>query len=304
MPEGSAMIDTEARPAASPVIGNVSDTARWVAVYRAMESERPDAIFRDPYARRLAGARGEEIVRTMRRGRSMAWPMIVRTAVFDELIMHVIERDAVDLVLNLAAGLDARPYRLPLPSTLRWVDVDLPGILAYKAEQMAAERPRCVLETAAVDLTDTDARRALFARLGSDARRVLVVSEGLLAYLTPEQVGALATDLHAQPSFTSWITEIASPYILRMMQRMWGKQLGAARAPMHFGPAEGGEFFRPYGWRVAESRSVMDEAVRLNRMMRGAWIWRVLGLFATPQQRARRQEEWRKASSILELARV
>ncbi|HEX6965180.1 MAG TPA: class I SAM-dependent methyltransferase [Gemmatimonadaceae bacterium] len=304
MPQGSAMIDAEARPAAAPVIGNVSDTARWVAVYRAMESERPDAIFRDPYARRLAGERGEAIVRAMKRGRSMAWPMIVRTAVFDELITRLIDRDGIDLVLNLAAGLDARPYRLPLPPTLRWVDVDLPGILAYKAEHMASEGARCVLEAVSLDLTDVAARRTLFARLGSEARRALIVSEGLLAYLTPDQVGALSTDLHAQPSFSLWITEIASPFILRMMQRMWGKQLGAANAPMHFGPAEGGEFFRQYGWSVAESRSVMDEAQRLNRMMRGAWIWRVLGLVVTPKRRARRQEEWRRASSILELARV
>ena len=38
---------------------NISDTARWVAVYRAIESERPDAWFRDPLAKRLAGERGE-----------------------------------------------------------------------------------------------------------------------------------------------------------------------------------------------------------------------------------------------------
>ena len=62
-------------------IENISDTARWVAVYRAMESERADAIFRDPFARRLAGGKGEQIVETMKSGRRMAWAMIVRTAV-------------------------------------------------------------------------------------------------------------------------------------------------------------------------------------------------------------------------------
>lgn len=41
-------------------IENISDTARWVAVYRAMETARPDAIFRDPFADRLAGQRGRE----------------------------------------------------------------------------------------------------------------------------------------------------------------------------------------------------------------------------------------------------
>ena len=46
-------------------IENISDTARWVAVYRAMETARPDAIFRDPFADRLAGRRGREILDEM-----------------------------------------------------------------------------------------------------------------------------------------------------------------------------------------------------------------------------------------------
>ena len=38
------------------------------------------------------------------------------------------------VVVNLAAGLDARPYRMPLPSSLLWVQVDLPAILAFLPE--------------------------------------------------------------------------------------------------------------------------------------------------------------------------
>lgn len=115
-------------------VEHISDTARWVAFYRALETERPDAIFRDPWARRLAGARGEEIVRRLPRARSNAWAMIVRTALFDEIILCLIEREGADLVLDLAAGLDTRAFRLPLPAGLRWVDVDLPAILAHKRE--------------------------------------------------------------------------------------------------------------------------------------------------------------------------
>ena len=96
--------------AASGTIEHVSDTARWVALYRAMESERPDALFHDPYARRLAGERGERILASLKQGRTWAWPMIVRTAVMDELILRGIARDRVDTVVNLAAGLDTRPY--------------------------------------------------------------------------------------------------------------------------------------------------------------------------------------------------
>src|SRR5215218_10081906 len=60
-------------------IENVSDTARWVAYYRALETERPDALFRDPYARALAGARGAAIAAALPGGRAAAWSLIVRT---------------------------------------------------------------------------------------------------------------------------------------------------------------------------------------------------------------------------------
>src|SRR5437016_12277694 len=97
-----------------------------------MESERPDALFRDPYARRLAGPRGEQIVAEMPKGRAWAWPMIVRTAVMDELILRAVEGDGGDTVLNLAAGLDARADRLPLPPALRRLYVDFRDVAAYK----------------------------------------------------------------------------------------------------------------------------------------------------------------------------
>ena len=51
---------------------NVSDTARWVAMYRAMESERQDALFRDPYARSLAGLSGEAILDAIPKARATA----------------------------------------------------------------------------------------------------------------------------------------------------------------------------------------------------------------------------------------
>jgi O-methyltransferase involved in polyketide biosynthesis len=60
-------------------IHNISDTARWAAVYRAREHERSDAAFRDPYARRLAGERGEAIARSMPFSEEATWAWIART---------------------------------------------------------------------------------------------------------------------------------------------------------------------------------------------------------------------------------
>src|SRR5258708_6741463 len=120
-------------------IHNVSDTALWVAIYRAMETDRHDALFRDPYARRLAGPEGEAIVRNIPRGQGMAWAMIVRTQVFDEVVRELIARERIDMVINLAAGLDARPWRMALPPALRWVDIDFPAMIEYKTSAMKGE---------------------------------------------------------------------------------------------------------------------------------------------------------------------
>jgi methyltransferase (TIGR00027 family) len=279
-------------------IENVSDTARWVAVYRAMETERPDALFRDPFAAKLAGEKGFEIVKSMKRGKQMAWAMIVRTQSFDEFIKGAI-REGADLVLNLAAGLDARPWRLELPPSLRWVDADLPGILNYKTDLMKGEKPRCRYEAVTIDLTDATARRALFARLGAESKRVLVITEGLLIYLTPEDVGSLADALHEQPSFRWWLSDLASPMLLKMMKRMWGKATAGANAPFRFAPEEGTAFFAAHGWPELSVRYSMDEARRLKREMAGGWFWALL--FKLYPKKLR--EKFRSMSQIILLQR-
>src|SRR5262249_37196608 len=101
-----------------PLIRDVSDTARWMAVYRAEETERADAAFRDPYARQLAGARGEAIAKAMTAASEHAWSFTARTYLFDRYVTRLVKH-GVDLVVNLAAGLDTRPYRMELPPSLR-----------------------------------------------------------------------------------------------------------------------------------------------------------------------------------------
>src|SRR5205085_5608690 len=99
----------------------------------AVESERPDAHFRDPYARALAGERGTRIAASQAFGDRNAWAFVARTVLIDRMIAEAIH-DGADLVVNLAAGLDTRPFRMDVPAALRWVEVDLPGILDYKEQ--------------------------------------------------------------------------------------------------------------------------------------------------------------------------
>src|SRR5271165_4266598 len=106
-------------------IRTVADTALWIATIRAKEGERADAVFHDPLASILAGERGRKITRSFSRSAMVAWGVVLRTSAIDRLINEALQI-GVDTVLNLGAGLDTRPYRMDLPSHLRWIEIDLP----------------------------------------------------------------------------------------------------------------------------------------------------------------------------------
>ena len=277
---------TQPEPPLEPLIRNISDTARWVAVYRARESDRPDAVFRDPFARRLAGERGEQIANSMPLGRDNDWSMVTRTYLIDQFVMDQV-RQGVDMVINLAAGLDSRPYRLQLPSSLHWIEVDLPEILDYKEGILRAEKPVCALERFRLDLSNVDARRELFLQLGSRARKALIITEGLIIYLTADEVSALAQDLAASPSFHSWILDIASPGLLRMLQKKMAAQLNQA-APFKFAPVEGPDFFLRHGWKPVDVRSLLKNAARLKRL---SFFLRLIALLPESES-SRRNRPW------------
>ncbi len=248
-----------------PLVRNISDTARWAAAYRARETDRPDALFSDPYARRLAGERGQEIADKMPDSNKATWAWITRTVLFDRFITEQIEQGA-DMIVNLAAGLDARPYRMSLSPALKWVEVDLPEILDYKESILAGERPTCSLERVRLDLSDVSARQQLFGRLGATAKRALVITEGLLLYLSSDQVASLARDLAAVSSFKSWISELVSPGLMERLKRSTGAVLDEANAPFKFAPAEGPAFFEAHGWHVKEVRSLLKTGAKLKRL--------------------------------------
>ena len=272
-------------------IRDVSDTALWVAMYRAQESERPDALFYDPYARELAGERGVKILEQIR---MPGWPIVVRTQVLDELILQAVEEDGFDTVLNLAAGLDTRPYRLALPAALRWVEADLPPMIEYKKQMLKDAKCFCRLERHAVDLADATARRALFAKVGAAAQKVLVVTEGLLIYLDDAEVKALAADLHQPAAFKRWLLDIASPELLKLLARQGTTRAdhslpGSRQVQFKFAPVEHLEFFRPLGWKTAGYRSLMVDARRLDRFEIPG-LFKVLGMlmhFTLPGYAAR-----------------
>ena len=265
-------------------IRNISDTARWVAVYRARETERTDAVFRDPFARRLAGERGEQIAASMSFAEKNSWPFVARTWLIDHVISSQVKL-GTDMVVNLAAGLDARPYRMNLPGSLQWIEVDLSEILTYKEDVLRNEAPVCQVERVRLDLSDVRARRDLFSELGRRTNRALVVSEGLLVYLDDKEVTSLGQDLAVARSFQHWIIDLASPALLKMLAKKMGAPLDQAGAPLKFAPREGPQFFARSGWKPVEIHSVMHAAAKLNRL---SFFLRLIAKSSSPAFQAKR----------------
>lgn len=278
---------------ASP-ISNVSHTARWVAVYRAQESARPDALFHDPYARLLAGERGQAIASFMPRQARNGWPLIARTKLMDDLILAII-RQGCDCVVNLAAGFDTRPYRLDVPWSLQWIEADLPALTDEKEELLKDAEPRCQLRRIKVDLADHSARVAMLKDAVGSSRNALVITEGLLVYLDEAQVRSLAVDLGAPAGIRWWILDLASPALLQMMARSMGPQL--ANAPMKFGPANGVAFFEDLGWRATHVQSVLRAAARFRRL---PWTLKFFTFLPEPNPRSPGRAPW---SAVVQLGR-
>jgi len=250
------------------MIRQISDTALLCAAYRAEEGRRRHALIRDPFAGRLAGARGARLAARLplreQRGRSSA----VRTLLIDQLLMRQV-RQGADLVINLGAGLDTRPYRMDLPGSLPWVEVDLPNLIARKERRLAGVAPACRLWRVGLDLADRGARQRLIGRLGRRSENALVVSEGLLIYLTRAQAGMLARDL-ATAGFTRWVLDLVSPAALRLQRQGIGPALCRAGAQLRFAPCEGPAFFRRHGWEVIAKRSLLGAAAQLVRLPQSA----------------------------------
>lgn len=279
------------------LIRDVSDTSFWIAHHRAVETRRPDALFRDPLAGRLAGKRGHDIAAGMPAQRMIGWTVVMRTCVIDEFILAAI-RDGVETVLNLGAGLDTRPYRMDLPATILWIEADYPHIIEYKEGELANEKPRCRLERVKIDLADAGKRREFFSAINARAGKILALTEGVVPYLSVEQAASLADDLRALDQVRYWVVDYFSPDAMKFRRRnQMGKKM--LNAPFLFDPVDWFGFFREHGWQAKEVRYLVGEGERLGRPIPLAWPIKAaakIGMLFIPKEK--RQEMRRFAGYV------
>jgi methyltransferase (TIGR00027 family) len=236
----------------------------WSVICRANESDRPDALFRDPFVRRLATERGEELVNKLRMRNRHAGVFVTAVYLFDRIISEQLAQ-GVDMVISLAGGLDTRPYRMELPSDLKWVEIDRPQAIARKQEIFGGDQARCELRQIGLDSANAPARRELLSELGGRAKKALVIDQGYLGCMTAEEVGLLAEDLWRPQGVQRLLITMIGPSTQRAPKRR-AKTIGDSRnAFLSFAPPDGPEFFANYGCDSLEVHSVRQTATRLRR---------------------------------------
>ena len=289
-------------PSDNFLIDHVSDTALWVAFYRGRETKRSDALFHDPWAEILAGEKGKRIALGLPSKIFTHWGLVVRTKAIDRFILEILTSQKVDMVLNLGAGLDARPYRLALPEKLKWVEVDLPDILAYKENLLKEAKPVCRLERIPGDLLNEDFRNVLFARLNKESQKVLIVSEGFLTYLTPDQGNSLIECFNKQSGFRYWILGYLSGKSVKAFNKGLVKYL-TPDAQARFSVENWMDYFIQRSWKPMDIVPTLDEAARLRRAMPLTWLLNLWGIFFSSRLK-KIKEEIRKNSGIVVLERT
>jgi methyltransferase (TIGR00027 family) len=252
-------------------ITHVSDTALLVAGCRAIESERPDAFVRDPFAARLAGERGMAMLRALPHPEIMSFGIALRGKFLDDLLLDALASTGVTTVVSVGSGLDTRAWRLELSPDLRWIEVDFAAMLDYKETLMATETPRCRRERLSADLNDTAQRRAIYAAVGPAP--ALMITEGVLMYLPTATVESLAAEAWRESGIAHWISDVTTSSFSKAIGMDGTRTVRHVQAHDYLEGEQILETVYRYGWVTAVRRSYITDLAfateRIGRMMAG-----------------------------------
>jgi methyltransferase (TIGR00027 family) len=165
---------------------SVGATALGVAMARAAESDYDCPLFTDRYAQFFIDAaidRGWEPSAVTERQRIFKGYAAVRTKWFDEYFIAA-GANGIDQAVILAAGLDARAWRLPWVHGSVVYEIDQPQVLAFKADTLAARGARPTIRYQAVPIDLRADWPTALREAGFDPSTPTAWSaEGLLPYL-------------------------------------------------------------------------------------------------------------------------
>jgi len=257
--ERAALIAQLQKALAGPVtdMTGVGLTSRWVAANRALETEHASPLYRDPYARGLAGDAGFDMLYSMRTASGMAsfnGPdpyLTIRTRFFDDALLNAVRSSSIDQVVILAAGMDARAFRLEWPRGTRVFEVDRDDVFAHKEAVLGgmSVTPSSDRRIVRQDLAQPWAP-ALVSAGFDPSKKAAFLAEGLLFYLDESAVTSIFDALRTVSAPGSWLgVDMMNPEVLTSpYMAAYLKKLSDLGCPWKFGIADPEGFLASKGW--------------------------------------------------------
>lgn len=234
-------------------LDGVAKTALLIAAMRATETKRSDQegrLFNDPFAEKLAGKEGFSILENAitEVGDQPAIP--IRTRFYDDRIIRAIA-EGIHQIVILAAGMDARAYRMPFTNDIQVFELDRQEVLDYKQSILGNTQHHCQRFPVAVDFNGEWQNQLLQAGLNT-SKPTLWLMEGLLMYLNETTVTALFKKINALSPIKSILifdvigsTLLKAPHMAKQLQFL--ENMGA---PWRFGMDDPENYMKNLGWNA------------------------------------------------------
>jgi methyltransferase (TIGR00027 family) len=264
-PFGNRLVFTQPRTLPSFDVGElrgsmtaVGLTAQWVAANRALETEWPEPLYRDPLARELAGPAGFAMMNATRAVLGLIDSnrpepyLTIRTKYLDDALLAAIRRQPLTQVVILAAGMDARAFRLEWPSQVTLFEVDRNDIFDYKEPRLAAHgaTATCDRQIVRADLARSWIPALTDAGFDTD-RPAAFLTEGLLMYLDEADVDRILDSISALAAPGSWIglDAVNTDMLTSAFTSAYMKKLAEAGCPWKYGVDDPAALLSRFGWR-------------------------------------------------------
>ncbi len=200
------------------------ETSIMVAYWRACESQRPDCLVKDDLALWLA----ETAISSDRKLRYCSTPLFqtyvdlvaVRTRMIDELLLAWLADADRAQIVNVGAGLDARPFRLTLPPAAKFACVDTPRMVRAATELFGDFTACCDVVRVATRVANLDQLLSGLTRAAFKLNRpVFWILEGFVEYLSENETQTLLSAIaSASSSGSQIIVAVLTPNMMQLAQ--------------------------------------------------------------------------------------
>ena len=241
VPTGEAIVTHDKVDFSSVAWGSVEWTNLVTLYLRAYESRRPRPILGDHAAAAAVDRIDYDFKRIHRSSLPVSnqYLVVLRAKQLDEWCADFLRRHPEAVVLHLGCGLDGRAFRISVPTSVQWFDLDQPGVIEL--------RRRLYEDTAHYHMIGSSVTDPRWLADIPRGRPALIVAEGLLMYLEPTDALGLITECARRFPGGRMMFDLPPSWFAALARR------GGFRTSLRYRvPA------MPFGMSVSEAATLVD----------------------------------------------